>query len=78
MRVSRGVAIGGCTGGVNDLWDRSRVPCNNLLQEKQTMSSIKEMKGSVDVKLDKLDARADEFQAALAGSKTQIDERIQA
>ena len=41
------------------------------------MSSIKEMKGSVDVKLDKLDARADAFQAALAGSKAQIDERIQ-
>ena len=41
------------------------------------MSSIKEMKGSVDVKLDKLDARADAFQAALEGSKTQIDERIQ-
>jgi hypothetical protein len=41
------------------------------------MSSIKEMKGSVDVKLDKLDARADAFQAALAGGKTQIDERIQ-
>lgn len=41
------------------------------------MSSIKEMKGSVDVKLDKLDARADAFQAALEGGKTQIDERIQ-
>ena len=41
------------------------------------MSSIKEMKGSVDVKLDKLDARADAFQAALTGSKAQIDERIQ-
>ena len=41
------------------------------------MSSIKEMKGSVDVKLDKLDARADAFQAALAGSKAQIDWRIQ-
>jgi hypothetical protein len=41
------------------------------------MSSIKEMKGSADVKLDKLDARADAFQAALAGSKAQIDERIQ-
>ena len=37
------------------------------------MSSIKEMKGSVDVKLDELDARADAFQAALAGSKAQID-----
>jgi hypothetical protein len=77
MQVSRGVAIGGCTGGANNLRDRSWVPYNNLLQEKQTMSSIKEMKGSVDVKLDKLDARADAFQAALAGSKTQIDERIQ-
>ena len=41
------------------------------------MSSIKEMKGSVDVKLDKLDARADAFHAALAGSKAQSDERIQ-
>jgi type VI protein secretion system component VasK len=41
------------------------------------MSSIKEMKASVDVKLDKLDARADAFQAALAGSKAQTDERIQ-
>jgi len=33
------------------------------------MSSIKDLKEDVDVKLDKLDARADAFQAALAGSK---------
>ena len=41
------------------------------------MSSIKDLKEDVDVKLDKLDARADAFQAALAGSQTQIDEGIQ-
>ena len=41
------------------------------------MSSIKDLKEDVDVKLDKLDARADAFQAALAGSKPQIDEGIQ-
>jgi hypothetical protein len=40
------------------------------------MSSINEIKQSVDVKLDKLDARADALQAALAGSKDQTNERI--
>jgi DNA anti-recombination protein RmuC len=44
---------------------------------EKAMSSIKEIKESVGVKLDKLDARADAFQAALAGSKNQMDERIQ-
>ena len=41
------------------------------------MSSIEEIKQSVDVKLDKLDARADAFQAALGGSESQMNERIE-
>ena len=40
------------------------------------MSGIKEIKESVDVKLDRLDSSADAFQAALQGTSGQINERI--
>lgn len=40
------------------------------------MSSISNIKESIDAKLDKLDARADAFQTALQGSNEQIAERI--
>ena len=41
------------------------------------MSTIRNIKESVDAKLDKLDARADAFQTALQGTSEQIAERIE-
>ena len=41
------------------------------------MSSIEDIKQSMDVKLERLDARADAFQAALGGSESQMNERIE-
>ena len=41
------------------------------------MSSINDRRASVEMKLDRLDARADSFQAVFAANKSQLDERIQ-
>jgi len=40
------------------------------------MSSVKEIRESVDTKLDKLDARADALQAALEGTQDQVGTRV--
>ena len=40
------------------------------------MSTIKQIRESVDIKLDKLDARADAFQAALGGPHAQLEAQL--
>jgi ABC-type transporter Mla subunit MlaD len=82
MRVSRDAAIGECIGGANDrsseiepgpLYWSSDNAVKRELEREQAMSKVKEIRESADVKLTKLGARADAFQATLEKSKDHAD-----